>query len=466
MMNDLHRLTATEAAAAIARRELSSEELVRACLDRIEARNPDVKAWAYIDPDQAIRAARERDNEGQRGPLHGIPIGIKDMIDTADQPTQHNSPIYVGHRPGQDAAMVAILRAAGAVILGKTDTHEFAAGGRLPATRNPHNLAHTPGGSSSGSAAAVADDQVPLAFGTQTAGSTIRPASFCGIFAMKPTYGVVSREGAKLYSISLDTIGWFGRSVADLGLLADILAVSRQAWIPHQSVRGLKIAVCRTPYWSKASRASRAAVESAAEQLDRGGAHVTSLDLPPEFSAINDLQNIVMRGEGRAAFLAEYRRAYDLLSQEFRDRVEDADNISPQRLCDAQDALARLRPHFDALASDADAILTPAAIGEAPPLSQNTTGDPTFSRLWTALHVPCIALPWSYGEGGLPIGVQLVTRRYHDDRLLAVASAVEQLRGVDSHSPAASRSQRNGELQLAMATLDIEAMAPNAPQTE
>ncbi len=426
-MTDPNEMSAVEAARAIAERRLSSEELVRACLARIAARDAEVKAWSYVDPDQAIRAARELDKSPPRGPLHGVPIGIKDMIDTADLPTQHNSAIYVGHRPGQDAAVVAILRAAGAVILGKTDTHEFAAGGRLPASRNPHNLAHTPGGSSSGSAAAVADHQVPLALGTQTAGSTIRPGSFCGIYAMKPTFGVVSREGAKLYSIGLDTIGWFGRSVADLGLLSDTFAVTRRPWSARESVRGLRIAVCRTPYWSKATPESQGAVEEAAERLAQAGADVQRLDLPPGFATINDVQNIVMRGEGRAAFLAEYRRAYALLDPEFRNRVEDADNITPERLCEAQDTLARLRPVFDQMAGGFDAVLTPAALGEAPPLSENTTGDPTFSRLWTALHVPCVALRWGKGPNNLPIGVQLVCPRYRDAGLLGVAAAMELL---------------------------------------
>jgi Asp-tRNA(Asn)/Glu-tRNA(Gln) amidotransferase A subunit family amidase len=269
---------------------------------------------------------------------------------------------------------------------------------------------------------------VPLALGTQTAGSTIRPASFCGIYAMKPTFGVVSREGAKLYSIGLDTIGWFGRSVADLGLLSDVFAVSRQSWASRGTVAGLKIAVCRTPYWTKATPESQGAVEDAAERLAKAGAQVSCFDLPPEFSAINDVQNIVMRGEGRAAFLAEYRRAYALLDQEFRDRVEDADSITPERLCEAQDTLASLRPAFDQLASAYDAVLTPAALGEAPPLSEKTTGDPTFSRLWTALHVPCVALPWTKGPNGLPVGIQLVSRRYQDASLLGLASALELLK--------------------------------------
>lgn len=426
-MTEACSLSAAQASAALAAGHLTSEELVRSCLARIAARDADVKAWSHVDPDHAIRTARELDKQPRRGPLHGIPVGVKDMIDTADMPTRHNSPIYANHRPGQDAVVVQVLRAAGAVILGKTDTHEFAAGGRLPATRNPHDIRHTPGGSSSGSAAAVGDRQVPLALGTQTAGSTIRPASFCGIAAMKPTFGTLSREGAKFYSVSLDTIGFFGAGIADLGLLADVLAVARKPWQAAATVKGLRIGLCRTPWWLAASPASQAAVESAADTLVRAGAIVQPLDLPADFAAANDVQNIIMRGEGRAAFLGDYRANHALLHQDFRDRVEDSDRITPERLRDALDEAARLRPVFDGLAAGFDAVLTPAAIGEAPPLSEQTTGDPVFSRMWSALHVPCVAMPWSRGPGGLPIGIQLVGPRYRDAELLGVAAAIEGL---------------------------------------
>jgi Asp-tRNA(Asn)/Glu-tRNA(Gln) amidotransferase A subunit family amidase len=420
-------LTATQASDAIAAGKLSSEELIRSCLARVAAREAEVKAWSYIDHDRAVRIARELDKQEPRSRLHGIPVGVKDMIDTRDMPTQHNSPIYVGRRPNQDATVVAILRAAGAVILGKTDTHEFAAGGRLPATRNPHDLRRTPGGSSSGSAAAVADRHALFALGTQTAGSTIRPASFCGTAALKPTFGTLSREGAKFYSVSLDTLSLFANSISDLGLMTDVLAIARQPWRPKQSVRGLRFAVCRTPWWSKATAESQAAVENCASRLAKEGASVEALDLPGEFAAANDLQTTIMRGEGRAAFLGDYRNHYDLLHQDFRDRVEDSDGITPEKLRDALDAVAGLRPTFDRLASAFDAVLTPAAVGEAPPLSERTTGDPLFNRMWTALHVPCVATPWAKGPNGLPIGVQLVAPRYRDAELLGSAVAVEAL---------------------------------------
>lgn len=421
-----NELTAAAAANAIARGKLTSEALVRACLDRIAARDGQVKAWVYLDPDYALRQARELDKSPRRGPLHGVPVAIKDMIDTCDMPTQHNSPIYTGHRPNQDAACVTILRAAGAVILGKTDTHEFAAGGRLPATRNPHHLEHTPGGSSSGSAAAVADLMVPLSLGTQTGGSTLRPASFCGIYAIKPTHGTLNREGAKIYSNTLDTIGWFGRSVADLGLLADVFNIDRRRWTARRGVKGMKIGLCRTPHWSEAKPESKRAVERAAALLAQAGARVSIVRLPAAFNKMNAMQALIMRGEGRAAFLPEYRAHFEQLHQEFRDRVEDRDRITPRKLADALDYAARLRPEIDAIARKYDALLSPSVIGEAPK-SLTTTGDPMFQRMWTALHVPTINIPSAKGPAGLPIGVSLIGPRYSDAALLGVADAVAKV---------------------------------------
>ena len=229
MVDDLCRLTADALSARMRDGEITAEQLARACLVRIAAREADVRAWSYVDPDAVIRQARELDKLPSRGPLHGIPIGVKDIYNTADMPTQHNSPIYTGHRPNADAATVGTLRAAGALILGKTDTMEFASTGRLAATRNPHNLARTPGGSSSGSAAAVGDFHVPLALGTQTGGSLIRPASFCGVYAMKPTWNAVSAEGVKLISTTLDTVGWNRHSCPGVPIRA---FDEKKSWAP------------------------------------------------------------------------------------------------------------------------------------------------------------------------------------------------------------------------------------------
>ncbi len=417
------RLTAAEAATSIAAGRLTSEDLVRSCLARIAERDGEVRAWAFIDPALALAQARECDRMKPEGPLHGVPVGIKDMIDTADMPTQHNSPIYVGRRPAQDASVVRLMRAAGAVILGKTETHEFAAGGRLPLSRNPHDRAHTAGGSSSGSGAAVGDFHVPLALGTQTAGSMLRPASFNGVFAMKPTWNTVSFEGAKHYSVSLDTIGWCGRSVADLALAALALGAIQTPPGKPPEPASLRIALCRTPMWDMAEPASQTAVETAAERLRRAGATVETLDLPAHFKRLWDLQARIMRSEGRATVLADYRQNYGKLHQDFRDRVENKDGFTTARLCEALDFAAACRPEWDRIARGFDAVLAPSALGEAP-RSLATTGDPTFQRMWTTLHAPCVNIPGFKGPRGLPIGVTLGGARFDDARLLEIAAAV------------------------------------------
>jgi len=427
MNKDLSRLTATEAAAALKADRISVEELARACLARVAERDATVRAWSFVDPELVLQRARELDKTAVKGPLHGLPIGVKDMIDTFDMPTQHNSPIYVGHRPGQDAAGVATLRAAGALIFGKTDTVEFAAGGRKALTRNPHDLTRTPGGSSSGSAASVADFHVPLALGTQTGGSTLRPASFCGIVGMKPTWNAVNREGLKIYGASLDTLGLYGRAVSDIELLLEALAVGSDAPVEAKPAGALRIALCKTPVWRKAEAATKWALATAAERLKAAGATVTELRLPKAFDAVPEAQETIMHGEGRAAFRAEYFAAPHLLHQDFKERVENTKRITRAQLCAAYDLAAECRAAIDEIAGGYDAILAPASPGVAP-VGLHTTGDHVFNKMWTVLHVPCIALPGLHDpETGLPIGVQLVAPRFHDRRLLAVAAAIEPL---------------------------------------
>lgn len=418
-MNDPAILTASEAADAIAAGRLAPVDLVRACLARIEALDGRVRAFAHVDGDRALARARALGTPRSR--LHGLPVGVKDMIDTADMPTQHNSPIYKGHRPAKDAAVVAITRALGGIILGKTDTHEFAAGGRLPATTNPHCPERTPGGSSSGSAAAVAAGEVPLAFGTQTGGSMLRPASFCGIFGMKPTFGTVSREGAKLYSITLDTIGWYGREVADLTLMAEALRAIRRP-VVFDPTRKVRFGLYRMPGSERAEPEARKALDTAAALLSDGGHEVTEFTLPGTFDRIAELQLTIMKGEGRAAFLDDYLAHHDLLADDFRDRVEDADGISFDDLRAAQDAAAACRSEFDARAGAYDAILAIGAAGVAPK-SLQTTGDAFFQRMWSVLQVPCLALPGFTGADGMPMGVQLIAPRYRDATLLEAGHA-------------------------------------------
>ncbi len=416
------RLTASEASARIRAGTLTAEALARACLRRIAERDADVRAWAFVDPDAVLRQARELDKQAPRSPLHGIPVGVKDMIDTADMPTQHNSPLFQGHRPGADAAPVSILRAAGALILGKTDTTEFAAAGRFAATRNPHDFQRTAGGSSSGSAAAVADFQAPLSLGTQTGGSTIRPASFCGVFALKPTWGAVSREGLKLYSATLDTLGCYARSLDDLGLLCDVFDVHDDAPPRPVALRGARIAVCRTPDWASATPGTPEAMDMAEAALRRAGAVVSALDLPASFDPLGAMQKVVMHAEGRTAFLNLARAHPHGLHDDFHSRVENRDGFTHRQLLDAYDHAAACRAAFDRIAAEYDAVLTPSAPGEAPPGSH--PGNAVFNRMWTLLHVPCVNLPGLLGPNGMPVGVTLTAPRFTDRQLLATAQAV------------------------------------------
>jgi Asp-tRNA(Asn)/Glu-tRNA(Gln) amidotransferase A subunit family amidase len=426
-----HELTATDASQLIREGRLSCEELVRSCLDRIDARDATVRAWSHIDPAAAIRHARERDKTQVRGGLHGLPLGVKDIIETSDMPTTYNSPLYVGHCTRKDAACVAIARHCGAIVLGKTDTVEFASGGRKALTRNPHNLAHTPGGSSSGSAAAVADRMVPLAFGTQTVGSLIRPAAFTGIYALKPTYGVVNREGVRNYSPSLDTVGWYGRSVSDLRLVADTFRLVATGASDSSRVQNLRIGVCRTPMWERAEYAGRAALNAAAERLSAAGAMVQDVVLPPGFERLPEAQHTIVHGEGRAAFILEYLQHPHDLHPDFRNEVDNALGITPRMMTDAYNLAARCREQFDSLfGSQLDALMTLAAPGEAPKGLQST-GDWIFNGLWTLLHVPCVAIPAGTGPTNLPVGVQMIGPRLSDARLLHIAEVVAPLIDVE-----------------------------------
>jgi len=300
---------------------------------------------------------------------------------------------------------------------------EFAAAGRRALTRNPHDPARTPGGSSSGSAAAVADGMVPLAFGTQTGGSTIRPASFCGVYAMKPTHGVVNTEGAKRYAHSLDTIGWYGREPADLRLGAEAFRLFYLDQPLRKGLRELRSVLCGGPNWNLASAETRQALELAGRRLEAAGAVVEPLALPQPFEGITEAQRVVLMGEGRGAFLQEYVAAHAKLHADFRDRVENVAGISGTQLAGAYNLAAECRKLFDALFPRFDAVLTPAAVGEAP-LGRQDTGNPVFNSMWTLLHVPCIGIPCMRGPHNMPVGVQIVGPRFGDAALLDVAALV------------------------------------------
>ena len=417
------KLTATQAAARIREGKLTCEELARSCLERIQSRDALVRAWLHVDAELVLRQARELDKSPPRGVLHGLPIGVKDVIDTADLPTTQNSPIYPNLRVGRDAACVAIARGRGALVLGKTDTVEFASSGRKALSRNPHNLEHTPGGSSSGSGAAVADFMAPLAFGTQTGGSLIRPAAFNGIYGIKPSWNLVSREGVRMSSISLDTVGWYGRCVSDLQLMAEALGIVAAPGAEF-SVRGMRVGVCRSPAWPHIEPAGAAALEQSAKRLMEAGAIVEELELPAQFNGLQAAQNAIAYREGGISFLPEYVNAHALLSAELRAKVDNIEKISDAALLQAYTLADACRPVFDSLFGDKlDVVLTPAAPGEAPS-GLHTTGNAVLNRIWTLLHVPCVGIPAGRGAGGLPVGVQLVGPRMSDARLLAMAKVL------------------------------------------
>ena len=410
----LNQIPASEAAAAIAAGTLTSEALVTACLDRIHAREDAVQAWAFIDPELALSQARSRDRERPRSRLHGIPVGVKDVLDTCDMPTEYGSPIYRGHRPDRDAACVAQMRELGAVVLGKTVSTEFAT--RHPnKTRHPLDPSRTPGGSSSGSAAAVADGMVPIAFGTQTSSSIIRPAAFCGVVGYKPTFGLINRAGLKFLSEALDTIGTLTRSVADAALVAEELAGLPVARFELVAALAPRIGMCRTPYWGRADAASQANLESAARTLARAGARVDEIDLDGEFAALADTQIAVSGYETWRALAHERTRFPQLISENLTARIATGGRVTRAQY-EAGIALAmRCRARIDAVLCDHDVLLAPSAPGEAPGIE--STGDPIFGLMWTLLHLPCLTLPCGAGPGGLPLGVQLIGARGGDAAL-------------------------------------------------
>ncbi|MFA5120036.1 amidase [Zavarzinia sp.] len=416
-----NELTMVEALARIRAGRLAPAELVEACLDRIARRDPEVRAWLHVDADAARAAARQAD---PAAPLAGIPVGIKDIIETAGMPTTCNSPVYAERWSSEDASCVAVLRHFGAIVLGKTDTVEFASGGRRALTRNPHDLRHTPGASSSGSAAAVADFMVPLALGTQTAGSIIRPAVFNGVYGFKPTFGAVNLEGIKTAAPSLDTVGWFTRSCEDLALVAQCLRVGDWTDFAVPALEGLRVGFCRSPYWARAEAAGRDGLAAVAGRLAEAGARVRDLVLPAPFDGLAEAVDIIMGHEGQSSLLAEYLVHYDKLAPDFRLRVENARGITARDFTAAQDLAARCRGLFDPLFGDGlDVILTLGAPGLAPRIEAGT-GDPIFCSLWSALHAPCLAVPAGFGAGGLPFGVQLVGPRFGDARLIGLAAAI------------------------------------------
>jgi len=437
-------LSAAEAARRIREGLLSSEELVQGCLERIRQVEPEVQAWAFLDEKHALshaRAADEKKRSGEAiGPLHGVPIGIKDIIDTHDMPTENGTVLHKGRAPRNDAVVVKMLRAAGAVILGKTVTTECAYF-HPGKTRNPHNAEHTPGGSSSGSAAAVAASMVPLALGSQTNGSVIRPGSFCGTFAFKPTHGLIPRTGILQLSRTLDHVGLFSRSLEDLALLAETLVgddeedpdTRPRAQVPFRSVLNEEppvepvFAFVKTPHWERADADTQAAFAELLSTL--GEERVEEVPLFQFAAAAWDWHKTIMEAEMAVNLEAEWEKGRKKLSEKLRSLIERGREI---RAVDYQRALRMIGPlneAFDELFMQRyDAILTPAAPGTAP-RGLKSTGDPSFCSLWTLCGLPAISLPLMKGRNGLPLGVQLVGRRNFDARLMRTARwLVERLR--------------------------------------
>jgi Asp-tRNA(Asn)/Glu-tRNA(Gln) amidotransferase A subunit family amidase len=428
-------LTAAETARLIAAGVLTSEEHVRACLARIEDTEPTVQAWAHLDPEYALEQAREADQRRMRGlpcgPLHGVAVGIKDIIDVRGLPNEDGTVLHAGRMPRRDATVVARLRAAGAVILGKTVTTELAsyAPGR---TRNPHDPQHTPGGSSSGSAAAVAAGMVPVALGSQTNGSIIRPASFCGVYGFKPSFGLVPRGGVLRLSRALDHVGVLARSLQDVALLAECIAGADaddadtgpprarpplSAVLAQEPPLPPRLALVRTPFWDRLDADAQEAFDELAGAL---GERAAAFELPDSARQATDWHRTLFEADLATHFGVEYDRGADRLSPSLRGQIERGRQV---RAVDYNEALARiaiLDEGFGSLFEQFDAIVTPATLGTAP-RGLASTGDPLLATLWTYCGMPALSAPLARGGNGLPLGVQLVGARGDDARLLRTA---------------------------------------------
>jgi amidase len=426
-MQELNELGARDAAQRLAARDITAEQMARACLERIAERERTVGAWIHLDPDAVLAQARELDAGAVRGPLHGLPLGVKDIIDTIDMPTCYGSAAYPGHRPAGDAACVALARAAGALILGKTVSTEFAwfHPGKTANPRVPQNAApHTPGGSSSGSAAAVADAMAPLAFGTQTAGSIVRPASYCGVVGYKPSYATLPRAGVKLLAESLDTLGVMARSPGDAALLVG--ALSGRELVPAAApAHAPRIALCQTHEWSAALPETVAALEHAAKTAARAGAQVKELALPKAFGGLLQAQIDLMNYESYRSLADDRLHRHAGLSDTLKKLLATAARVDTRRYDEARALAATCRAMLGDVFAGADVILAPSAPGEAPQ-GLAATGNPVFCRIWTLLGVPAMNIPCSEGPNRLPVGVQVIGRIGDDARAIAVAEWLQQ----------------------------------------
>ena len=416
--SSLHTLSVTEIAAQTKAGFLRCEDVARACLARIEAREPIVKAWSFLETDLILQRAKALDQRTKRGLLHGVPIGIKDIIETCDMPTEMGSPIYRGYRSKSDASCVALLRAAGALILGKTVTCEFA-GVTAGETTNPYDPFRTPGGSSSGSGAAVADFMVPLAVGTQTGGSLQRPCSYCGIVGYKPTFGLINTEGVKPAAESLDTVGLMARTVEDVEMSARVLTNSAPiTWLPQGTP--IRIGLCRTYAWDTAESATQNAVEDAANRLANAGHSMSELELPPQYSGLLVTREVINDFERARGMAHEWQMHREQISDGLAKSIRNGLAMPRERYIDALERVASCRRLLSEVFANVDVLLTPTAQGEAP-VGLSYTGDHRFQSIWTQLRTPTINLPTHAGPNGMPVGIQLVAACYADNHLLAMA---------------------------------------------
>jgi Asp-tRNA(Asn)/Glu-tRNA(Gln) amidotransferase A subunit family amidase len=427
----INQYDAATARKMIADRKFTATQYLQACLERIAEREADVGAWAYLAPERALAQATAADAQGGAGPLHGVPIAIKDIIDTHDMPTEHGSPIYKGSIPSHDAACVAMLRRAGAIILGKTVTPEFAAvtPGR---TTNPHNTKHTPGGSSSGSAAAVADFMVPAAIGTQTVGSTIRPASYCGVVGFMPSHQILPVQGIKVQAESLDNLGILTRSVSDVAIVANAI-LGGEALRAEPLPRPPRVSFCPSPHWPQVHDSTRHVMDEATALLRSAGATVDMVDLPTSFDALLDAHWTILAFEFAHAMADEYHRHADQLSPSLIALLERGFATPFAEYLKACELGLTRRREFAPIIAAYDALLTPAAASEAPE-GILAPSDLLFQRFWTMLHVPAITLPGFVGPQNLPIGIQLIGSQFADSKLLSVAAWVERAIVTHRHS--------------------------------
>ncbi|HYG43667.1 MAG TPA: amidase [Bordetella sp.] len=422
VMPPLNMLGLCDIQAQLAAGHCTSTELVSACLARIAAREQDVGAWAWLDTERALQQAQRYDGMRPTGrhPLAGIPVGIKDVIDTLAMPTSYGSAIYARNQPTWNAYCVAAIENAGGIILGKTTTSEFAHSAPS-ATRNPHGLGHTPGGSSSGSAACVADFMVPAALATQTGGSTIRPAAFCGIVGYKPSFGMINRSGVKLVAESLDAIGIMARTVADVQLLAGVLTPLPSF---HPARSAPRIGFYRTPYWNQVDFDCQDALLARLQRLARHGARVSSVPDLEVLRALYQDQRDIMNYEAARAMLFEFQHYADQLSDQLRENLESGWAFPRESYTEALERACIGRMAFARQVQDYDVLVTPSAPGAAP-AGLASSGTSLFNRSWSLLGVPTLSLPNGANTDQLPLGVQLVGRLGGDAELLHWASWIE-----------------------------------------